>query len=117
MPVVVTHAFSSSKTNGSTAYTGTLASGSNQITSVSPTPASATVGNRLFHASIPAGTTVTAVSGSTITMSANATGSATASLFYMDDGQIQPKDWNDQHVVTGAATPGLAVAMAIVFGG
>ena len=117
MAVVVTHAFSSSKTNGTSAYSGTIASGSNQITSVSPVPANTTVGYRLFNALIPAGTTITAVSGTTITMSANATGSQTGAVIYTDDGQVQPKDWNDNHVVTGAATPGLAVAMAIVFGG
>lgn len=117
MAVTVTHAFSSAVANGTTAYVGTLASGSNQITAVTPTPPNYTVGYRLYHASIPSGTTITGVAGSTITMSANATGSATGTTFYTDDGQIQPSDWNAQHVVTGAATTGVAIAMAIVFGG
>jgi hypothetical protein len=55
--------------------TGTTANGSNSITAVSST-AGLTVGMSITGAGIPAGTVVTAISGTTLTISQNATASA-----------------------------------------
>ena len=57
-------------------FTGNLTSGSNTITSVS-TIVGVGRGMTLVHPNIPAGTTVTQVTANTITMSANASASAT----------------------------------------
>lgn len=100
MAVSLTHKFSSSVPDGSSTWTGTITSGSNQITTVSPTPSSALVGYRVFNANIPSGTTVTTVVGTTITLSGNATGSASGATFFTDDGQVQPGDWNNEHNLT-----------------
>jgi hypothetical protein len=58
-------------------FTGNRTSGSNQITNASSTIGIA-VGAPITGTGIPAGTTVTAVSGTTITISANATSNGTA---------------------------------------
>lgn len=100
MAISLKHLFNSAVSDGSTTWTGTLTSGSNQITSVSPTPTGVIVGNRLYNANIPSGTTVSSVSGSTITMSANATGSASGATFYTDDKLVQASDWNAEHALT-----------------
>lgn len=103
MTISLKHSFNSAVADGSFTWTGTITSGTNTITSVSPTPTSAIVGYRLYNANIPSGTTVSSVSGSTITMSANATGSASGATFYTDDGLVQASDWNAEHALTLAA--------------
>lgn len=100
MAVSLKHAFTSSVTDGSSTWTGTITSGSNQITSVSPAPTNALVGYRIFNANIPSGTTVSSVSGTTLTLSANATGSSSGATFYTDDGLVQASDWNNEHTLT-----------------
>lgn len=124
MAVSLKHAFTSAVSDGSTPWTGTIANGSNQITLVSPTPTSAIVGYRLYHASIPSGATVSSVSGTTITMSANATGSASGATFYTDDKLVQASDWNAEHSLTmgtgallGRTTAGTGAAEEISVGG
>ena len=76
---------------GYTPFTGTLTSGSNIITGVSPIPKGIVAGSGAAYAMfsgsilsdtqglIPANTTVTAIGTNTITMSANATGNSTGS--------------------------------------
>lgn len=60
-------------------FTGTRTSGLNTITGVSST-ANLQVGTRLVGTGIPDGTIVTAIAGSTVTMSANATSNSSASI-------------------------------------
>ena len=60
------------------AVTGTTSSGSNGITSITTTGLS--VGDLVYGSGIPTGTTITVVGGSTLTLSANATASATVTL-------------------------------------
>lgn len=123
MAVSLKHAFTSAVSDGSTTWTGTITSGSDQITSVTPTPTNAIVGYRLYNANIPAGTTVASVSGSTITMSANATGSASGATFYSDDKLVQASDWNAEHTLTlatnrllGRSSAGTGAAEEITLG-
>lgn len=124
MAVSLKHAFTSAVSDGSTTWAGTITSGSDQITSVTPTPTNAIVGYRLYNANIPAGTTVASVSGSTITMSANATGSASGATFYTDDKLVQASDWNAEHSLTmgtgallGRTTAGTGAAEEISVSG
>jgi Pectate lyase superfamily protein len=60
--------------------TGTLTAGSNQITNVTNVDTWA-VGDRIQGGGIPFGTTITAIDGTTITMSTNATSGGTQSLY------------------------------------
>lgn len=123
MAISLKHSFTSAVSDGSTTWTGTLTSGSDQLTSVSPAPTSAIVGYRLYNANIPSGTTVVSVSGSTITMSANATGSASGATFYTDDKLVQASDWNAEHTLTlatnkllGRSSAGAGAAEEITLG-
>jgi hypothetical protein len=123
MTISLKHSFTSAVADGSTLWVGTLTSGTNTITSVSPTPTSALVGYRLYNANIPAGTTISSVSGTTITMSANATGSATGATIYTDDSLVQASDWNAEHTLTlatgkllGRSTAGTGAAEEISVG-
>ncbi len=75
-----------------TDITGNLTNGSNTITSVSST-ANVVVGTRLVHANIPFGAVATAVTATTITLSANATATVSnatinprSSIFYQTIG-------------------------------
>ena len=56
---------------------GTLGAGSNEVTSVATTAGQFVVGQPISGTGIPNGTTITAVSGTTLTLSANATASGT----------------------------------------
>lgn len=56
--------------------TGTLTNGSNQVTAMSNTTSLA-VGMVIVHASVPVGTTITGIAGTTLSLSAKATGSGT----------------------------------------
>lgn len=126
MSVSLTHAFTSGISDGSTAYTGTFTSGTNTITSVNPTPpATGAVGFKLFGGPVATGATIASVSGNTITMSANATGTSAGATFYSGDGQVQPSDWNAQHTLslaqgnilgrTAAAGTGAAIEIPLSF--
>lgn len=111
MSVSLTHKFVSTIADGSTTYTGSLTNGSPTITGCSPTPPSTAVGYKVYGSGIPTETTITAVSGTTITLSGNATVTA-SSTFYTGDGQVQPSDWNDQHTLTMATNNILGRASA-----
>lgn len=111
MSVSLTHKFTSAKADGTTTYTGNLTTGSPTITGCSPTPPAGAVGYKVYGSGIPTGATVTAVSGTTITLSGNATVTA-SSTFYTGDGQVQPSDWNDQHNLTMATNNILGRASA-----
>lgn len=66
---------------------GDLSSGSASMTNVTDIPEEVGIGCPLEGTNIPSGTTIANISGTTITMSANATGTATGSSFrYMPHG-------------------------------
>jgi len=78
--------------------TGTISSGSNQLTSLASTSGLA-IGDFIFATGIPSGTTIASIAGSTVTMSQNATlnGVGISVTFYSPSvittpGQI---NWND----------------------
>lgn len=105
MTVSLKHQFNSTVANGSASYSGFIADGSNQITSVFPTPTSLAVGCRIYMspARVPYGTTtVTAVSGTTVTMSATVSGAGAFEYinFAVDNKEVQPGDWNAEHTLT-----------------
>jgi len=62
-----------------TIVSGKVTSGSNQLTNVSDTSALAT-GQKLIGTNIPNGTTISGISGTTVTMSANATGGSATKI-------------------------------------
>lgn len=82
---------------------GTVTSGSNQL--LLDLPVSTAAGQPIQGFGVPSGTTVSSVSGSTITMSANATASSTVTT----TGTLQSN--RTEIIVTSAA--GLAVGMVI----
>lgn len=65
--------------------TGTTATSSNQVTSMSSTTG-LTVGAQVTGTGIPAGTLVTGISGTTLTLSANATASGSVTLSFSSEG-------------------------------
>ena len=85
-------AFGADLTGGLRATSATRTSGSPTFTLTGTSTVMAgsiTVGMRILGSGIPAGATVTAISGNTITMSANATSSSTsATAFFVDPDNI-----------------------------
>lgn len=68
--------------------TGVRTSGSNQLTGLSST-IGVNVGDVVTGTGIPAGTTVTAIAGNTITMSANATSSSSSATINFANGEMR----------------------------
>jgi hypothetical protein len=73
---------------GIVATTGALTTGSNQVTGVANTMALA-VGDVITGTGIPANTTITAISGNTITLSANATATSASATISLASGEIR----------------------------
>ena len=122
MAITVTHPFVSTISDGSTLYSGTVTSGSNSITGVSPAPSAGMIGYKVYGTGMPVGGTITNVVGTTVTISANATSSTTS--FYTGDKQVQPSDWNASHTISmatssllGRTTAGAGTAEEITVAG
>ncbi|MEI8194580.1 MAG: autotransporter-associated beta strand repeat-containing protein, partial [Phycisphaerae bacterium] len=79
------------------ATTATFASGVNSITVGNVTAGNIVVGQPIFGTNIPAGTTVTSVSGTTIGLSANTTGANTAATEYGSHSVIAATYVNDSY--------------------
>lgn len=92
-------------------FTGTLTSGSPNITSVAPTSPPPVAGETISGPNIPSGTTVSSFSGSTIVMSQNATANATAESFVCQT-TITGISANTSITLSNTATASASVTLA-----